>query len=241
MWISGRLPADAPDPRVGLAERVRALPFAVYGLVPQSTLEDLDSLGLTVVGGAAPTQVTVAVTYTLWRNPDDHDDPVNLAELDENTRAALDQKPPWPRPRWLVEAAERMRYPMISEAVRTTWTQDPGEYEALPQQLVQHVNHILMNHFRRELGIPDGPPSGPPRFDEPWRARLSGVNPRSRLEVDGAEVDAVEIDTDPFVFGIGAQLSPEIVVTVVIPRADLPLVRLGLATRIDRGASSAQA
>lgn len=236
MWISGRLGPDAPDPRVEMAERVRALPFAVYGLAPQSTLEDNDSLGY--MGGSG--QITIAVTYTLWRNPEDRDDPENLAELDEVTRASLDQMPSWRRPQWIVDAAERVRYPMLWETVRTAWTEQPSEYTTLSQQLVQHVNHILMNRFRAELGIPDGPPSGPPRFDEPWRARLSGVNPNARLEVDGTDVEAVEIDTDPFVYGIGAKISREIVVTVVIPRADLPLVRVAVATRADRGALSAR-
>ncbi|MDR2323636.1 MAG: hypothetical protein LBE60_18560 [Microbacterium sp.] len=235
MWISGVLPPDAPDPRIERAEMVRALPFAIYGLVSQPSLEDLDSIGLAFVGGfERSTQTAVSVTYTLWRNPDDHDDPANLAELDEITRESLDRDPPWPRPRWLIEQAELMRYPMLWEAVRTTWTADAQEYQSLPNQLVQHVNYILMNRFRAELGIPDGPPSGPPG-DEPWHTRLSAVNPRARLEVDGHQVDAVEIDTDPFVYGIGAQLSPEIVVTVVIPRADLPLIRLALATREQGG------
>jgi len=241
MWISGVLPPDAPDPRIERAEMVRALPFSIYGLVPQPSLEDLDNIGLAFVGGfERSTQSTVSVTYTLWRNPDDHDDPANLAEIDEITRDSLDQDPPWPRPQWLIEQAECMRYPMIWEAVRTTWTADAQEYQSLPNQLVQHVNHILMNRFRAELGIPDGPPSGPPGT-EPWHARLSAVNPKAHLEVDGHDVDAVEIDTDPFVYGIGAQLSPEIVVTVVIPRADLPMIRLALATRPEQGVPSAPA
>ncbi|GAB6858405.1 hypothetical protein [Microbacterium xylanilyticum] len=236
MWISGRLSPDAPDPRVEMAERVRALPFPVYGLAPQPTIEDLDSLGY--MGGAW--QITVAVNYTLWRNPEDLDDPVNLAELDEATRAELDRKPPWPRPRWIVEAAERMRYPMLWEAVRTTWAGEPSEYTTLPQQLVQHVNHILMNRFRTELGMPTGPPSGPPSTDEPWRVRPSAVNPHARIEVDGEFVDAAEIDTDPLVYAIGVQLSPEVVATVVIPRADLPFVRIALA-RCDSGSGTGDA
>jgi hypothetical protein len=232
MWISGHLSPNAPDPRAQMAERVRALPFPVYGLVPQPSLEDHDTLGLSTMGGAeGPTQITVAITYTLWRNPDDHDDPVNLAELDDATRAALEERPRWPRPRWITEHVQRMRYPMLWEAARTTWTGRPSEHTTLPEQLAQHVNHILMNQFRTELGLPTGPPSGPPRFDEPWRARTSAINQNARIEVDGETADAAEIDTDPFVYGIGAQLTPEIAVTVVIPRTDLPFVRVALATR----------
>jgi hypothetical protein len=39
-----------------------------------------------------------SVSYTLWRNPDDPDDPVNLGELDEQQRRALEAAPAWPRP-----------------------------------------------------------------------------------------------------------------------------------------------
>lgn len=231
MRFSGVLPPDAPEPGDERSERVRALPFPIYGLVPQRSLEEHDPPGLTEMGGThGPMQMSVAITYTLWRNPDDQDDPVNLAEYPEHSRAALYEEPPWPRPRWLVAHVKRMRYRTLSEAVRTTWTREPWEYATLPNQLVHHVNHILMNHFRAELGLPDGPPSGPPH-EEPWQARLSAVNPHARVEIDGSTLDAIEIDTDPFVYGIGAQLSPETVVTVVIPRVELPHVRIALARR----------
>lgn len=64
--------------------------------------------------------MTVSMSATLWRNPVNKSDPVNLADLDEATRRALDEVPPWPRPAWLVESVERMRYPMLWEAVQTT-------------------------------------------------------------------------------------------------------------------------
>jgi len=51
--------------------------------------------------------------------------------------------------------------------------------------------------------------------------------PPARL--DGADVDAVEIDTDPFVCAIGFTLR-EVVVTAVLPRDDLTVIDRSLVT-----------
>ncbi|MBD3942199.1 hypothetical protein IF188_10880 [Microbacterium sp. NEAU-LLC] len=239
MRIAGVLPPDAPNPMDGLRDRVHALPFPVMGLVAQPSIEDFGGFGLAEGGGPGGTSsITVSVTYMLWRNPDDRDDPVNLAELDDATRAALDMIPPWPRPAWLIESAQRLRYPHLIEVVRTTWDRDASEYTTLAHHLVDHVNHILMNCFREELGLPSGPP--PPGYDPfggDWRATPSAVNPTVTLVVDGAELTASEIDTDPFVYAIGARLAPDRIATVVIPRHDLPYVRLALATVVAPPAS----
>ena len=233
MRNAGVLPPDAPDPMDSLRARVHALPFRAMGLAPQPSLEDFDAFGLTEATDASgPWSITVSVNYTLWRNPDDRADPVNLADLDDATRAALDVEPPWPRPTWMIETVRRMRYPQLSEAVRTTWDRDPSERTTVSHHLVDHVNHILMNHFREELGLPTGPP--PPGYDPfagDWRAAASAVNPRATLVVDGDERAASEIDTDPFVYAIGVRLAADRVATSVIPREDLPYLRLALATR----------
>ena len=66
------------------------------------------------------------------------------------------------------------------------------------------------------------------------------MNPHTRIEVDGEFVDAAEIDTDPFVYAIGVQLSAEVAATVVISRTDLPFVRIALARR-DTGSGTGDA
>jgi len=58
---------------------------------------------------------------------------------------------------------------------------------------------------------------------------LSTPPPRSRS--NGDEVPAFEIDTDPFVYALGAQLRSDVVGTVVIAREHLPYVRPALHTR----------
>lgn len=226
MQFAGILPEDAPDPRLESAARARALPFGIVGLVSQASLTDTGSFGFTETRASSlATAISVNRTYTLWRNPDDHSDPVNLADLDEATRASLDAEPPWPRPEWLVEAAQQMKYRMLWEAVRTSWNLDSSEHTTLPRQLVDHVNHILRNRFREELGLPPGPAD---RHD--WMATASAVDHRATAKLDGVDVAAVEIDTDPFVYGIGFRLRPDLVVTAVLPRDEMAYVDLSFTT-----------
>lgn len=230
MEFAGVLPPDAPDPFAQAEARVRALPFPVWGLGAQPSLEDDRSPGLGTVGGSGgPGELEVAVGYTVWRNPQDRDDPVNLAELDEQTRAALDEVPPWPRPDWLVRGAEKMRYPRIWEAVRTTWRRDPTP-EDLGNQIIHHTNHILMNRFREELGIPAGPPG--PFETTGWQVTPAAVNTAASVVVDGTRIPSVEIDTDPFVYAIGVRMADDLVVTAVVPREFLPLIEVSLARRV---------
>lgn len=82
-----------------------------------------------------------------------------------------------------------------------------------------------MNQFREELGLAPGPTE-----DGPWKLRPSAVN-AAAVEIDGEAVPALEIDTDPFVYAIGARIRPHVVTTVVIARDLLPYTRLALHTR----------
>ncbi len=227
MQISGLLPEDAPDPRVELESRVGELPFRVLGLVPQPAVQDLGGIGIADAWDAEGREsISVSVTYTYWRNPADHADPVNLAELDDETRASLDTVPPWPRPAWLVEMAQQLRFPLLWEAVRTSWRRAGVDRDWLTQSLVDHVNYILQNRFRSELGIAFDRP-----FDRAWETSVSSVDPTAELEVDGVRVPAVQIDTDPFVYAVGALTGAGTAATVVIPRDHLAGVRLALQAR----------
>lgn len=228
MRIVGVLPEDAPDPRVEMKERLRGLSFPVMGLAPQMAIEDIDAVAIADARGmTGQSQFAVSISYLLWRNPADRSDPVNLAELDEEERAALELEPPWPRPAWLSEYVGMMRYPQLWEAVRTSWNRDSSEHTTLPRQLVAHANHILRNKFSRQLGFE----TGPVHDDGDWAIKESAVNPSATLEIDGVPVPAYEIDIDPFVYAIGAQTRADVVVTVVIAREHLPLLRVSLSTR----------
>ena len=150
MRIVGIVPEDAPDPRQELIARLRQMPVSILGLAPQPHVEDWGGFGAQASErNGAIEQMSALLTYTLWRNPDDPTDPANLAELNKDTRAALDTSPPWSRPRWLLEGGERMRYPTLWEAVRTTWT-SPDEArrrKSVEAELVWHANYVLMNRF----------------------------------------------------------------------------------------------
>ncbi|MBG0741162.1 hypothetical protein IV500_17475 [Paeniglutamicibacter antarcticus] len=227
MRAAGILPEDAPDPGAELVESLKLMPIPVMGLMPQPALEDWDAVGLSYSGGEVGySEMTASITYTLWRNPDDRSDPVNLADLDETTRRSIEEVPPWPRPPWLIEYVERLRYPQLWEAVRTTWHRNPSERSSVRNLLVDHVNHILMNQYREELW-PDG---------NPWDQHAPAVtgrmvNGQARTVVNGIDVPGAEVDTDPFVYGIGAQFPGGGVVTAVLPRAELKRIQVQFTTR----------
>lgn len=225
--MTGILPEDAPDPRVEQAERLKLMPIPVMGLVSQPSLEDTDTVGVGYGQDARGySEMTASVTYTIWRNPADRADPVNLADLDEQTRRAIEDVPPWPRPAWLVDQVERMRYPQLWEAVRTTWHRDPSERTSVRSVLVDHVNYILMNQYRQELRLGDTPWDQPaPAVTDPM------VNAQVSVLVNGVEVPGAEVDTDPFVYGIGAELPGGGVVTAVLPRAELRRIQVQFTTR----------
>ncbi|CAD5994991.1 hypothetical protein [Agreia sp. COWG] len=233
MHFAGILPEDAPDPRLAQDKQLRSMPVPVMGLVPQPSLED--TLPVSFSGGHDETgysSMAVSINYTLWRNPDDRTDPVNLAHVDEAVKRALDEVPPWPRPAWLVERVEQMRYPMLWEAVRTSWYRDASELSSPRRLLVEHANHILVNRFRAELGL------GDPSNDHRLRPRLTerAIDDRATARVNGADVPALEIDSDPFVYAIGTELGSGAILTAVIPRDELEHLRIEFVerTRLDR-------
>jgi len=224
MEIVGITPADAPDPRDEIRARVAGWSTPVYGLTPQPHLQFDGDLAIAVgSAGAGETERSVSLSYRYWRNPEHPDDPGNLLDLDAETRASLDSVSAWPRPRWMTDAVERMRYPVLIEAVRTSWTHDPGSRHDLPAQLRAHADHVLRNAFRRQLGLPAGPTD-----DQGWRVRPAAVDATATLRVDGNDLPAAQIDTDPFVYAVGATLADDLVVTVVVPRDRLGDLSLDL-------------
>lgn len=227
MRLTGVLPEDAPDPRVQQAEQLRLMPVPVMGLLPQPSLEDADTVSLAYSqDDRGYSEMTASVTYTVWRNPADRSDPINLADLDERKRKSIENVPPWPRPAWLVAQVERMRYPQLWDAVRTTWHRDSSERSSVRRLLVDHVNHILMNQYRPEPGL----------NGSPWDRAAPAVgdrmvNDRIRVLVNGVEIPGVEVDTDPFVYGIGAELPGAGVVTAALPRSELNHIQIQFTTR----------
>lgn len=229
MHIAGILPEDAPDPRLEQEARLKDMPIPVIELVPQPAVEVV-GFGITTTtaslgGGSNVTEMTVSMSATLWRNPSDKSAPENLAVLDEATRHAIEDVPPWPRPAWLVESVERMRYPLLWEAVRTSWHRDENERTTVDSLLVQHTNYILMNQFREQLGIDIHDWSSPALTSQ--RVVRTGID----VQFDGNALRGSEIDTDPFVYAVGAKLPGGGTLTAVIPREHLPHLRLAFTPR----------
>lgn len=218
---------DAPDPRGESESRVRALMFPVFQLRPQMSLTRIPGAGfMETTMSTGVSESSVSFSYTLWRHPEDHADPRNEVELDAETRRSIVEEPPWGRPAWLIEQAQVLRFPMLMEAVRTTWNALPdAETASLAHQLVAHTTHILRNTFRAELGLP----ADPGGEAGGWQPTLSAVRNCS-ARVDGGDRPAVQIDTDPFVYSFGFRVDEHVVCTTVIPRDSLPLIDLELTT-----------
>lgn len=232
MHFGGRVEPDRPDPMDELRQRASGLGIAAAGLVPQPHLEDWGISGWMSdernVGGSSVTEsATLSRMYTVWRNPDNRDDPINLADLTDEVRRSLDRPVVTDLPVWIVRQRDRMRFPTMWEAVRTHWfargeadsidTTDPGDL------LTSHVDHVLHNQYRSEHGL------GDPTAErwEPLVQRHAIV--KCDAVVDGQMLDGVTIDTDPFVLGLGARLGDGRVLTAVLPRNMLELIVLEFA------------
>ncbi|WP_311877171.1 hypothetical protein [Microbacterium forte] len=234
MDYAGVVPMDAPDPSADFEARLRGLSYPVFQLRPQPSLTRIPGASFMEMGASAAAgapmglaESSVSLTYTLWRNPDDHSDPRNEIELDPGIRRSIEEEPPWGRPAWLIERAQLLKYPMLWEAVRTSWQASPDpERHALSEQLVDHANHILRNRFREELGLPDLPSEGD---DGGWEAKTSAARD-AVVAVDGRNRPGVQIDTDPFVYAVGFRVDENVVCTVVVPRDSLPTIDLAITT-----------
>ena len=208
-----------------IVDQLRQMPVPILGLVPQTHLEDWGDFGIqTGTSNGVLYEMTANISYTLWRNPDDRADPGNLVELDERTKAEFGNESAWPRPQWILDGVARMRYPLLSEAVRTAWFSDRSRQD-VRRAIVEHVNHVIVNGYGGAyLGSPLARPDSHPLVDE--RSIETGV----MIMVNGVGVDGVQIDTDPDVFGIGADLGAGGLVTAAIPRDALPLMDISFAT-----------
>ena len=98
-----------------------------------------------------------------------------------------------------------------------------------PENVVPFTRAILMNQYRQEIW----PGSKPwDQHAPPITGRV--VNSQARIVINGVGVPGAEVDTDPFVYGVGAQLATGGVVTAVLPRAELKSIQLQFTTRVKR-------
>lgn len=220
MHFADREPMDIPPPpTVDTAAETFGAP--VIGFVAQPSLSELGvgTVGSSTNGGPSIPE-SVAISYTLWKNPMDHDDPANLADLGE--AHSLEQEPSKPLPEWMMEYRKLARYPSLWEGVMTTRIFD-AEWQTPESVLVAHTNHILMNTFREQRV--EGGFSG--NLDLP--VTESHVE-RVSVSLDGVNAPGLCIDSDPHVYSVGADLGDRIV-TAVVARDYLPYITLAFQTR----------
>jgi hypothetical protein len=203
------------------------MPMPIFGLVSQSHLEDWDAIGIgSGTCNGVRDSCEASISYTLWRNPDEIADPINLAELDQQQLRRLEAEPPWPRPPWLVGQVGRMRYPMLWECVRTRWCREPDEFDSAPAVLVAHVNDILLNRFQQAGSMGDDR-----RHELARPVDQRCVEPGVSVLVDGTTREGFRIDTDPQVYGLGVNLDLHVVLTAAIPRDALTYVEVAFTAR----------
>jgi hypothetical protein len=116
-------------------------------------------------------------------------------------------------------------YGRLWEVVQTSWHRDESEYTTLAYLLVQHANHILMNQFHEQLGL------GPHDWESPALTSERVIRHGVDVVIDGRTVTGAEIDTNPFVYAIGADLPSGGTFTAVIPREHLQYINLKFTRR----------
>lgn len=242
MQRGGRVGPDHPDPLETSRLRARELGIEAAGFAPQRHLDDWGVCGLSSheqgrPGEMAIVSATVSRMYTVWRNPDDRDDPANLLELSAEQRASLDLPIPDDLPDWILRQRTRVLYPALWEAVQTHWFAPGGEATAadrdLASCLVEHAENVLHNQFRDELGL------GDPTV-EPWRALVDVGSVESvAVTVDGEPVEGLRIGDDPHLLALGAPLADGRLLTAIVPRDLLEFVTLAFVSRVPEGASDA--
>ena len=213
-----------PPPTVDTAADTFGAP--VIGFLPQPSLSELGvaTVGSSTNGGQVSLE-SLSISYTLWRNPQDHDDPVNLAELTVLERESLEEEPVRPLPAWMLEYRRLAHYPSLWEAVMTTRVLDPAR-ESPESVLIAHTNYVLTNSFRDQRVV-GGVPG---ELDSSVAERHLE---RAGLSIDGIEVPGWRIDTDPHVYAVGADLGDRIL-TAVVARDHLAHVVIAFETRAGR-------
>jgi hypothetical protein len=229
MYIDrSRNPMDLPSPP-SADDIAAAFAVPLLTFVNQPALEEAGAGASSSTQNGLPMMECASISYTFWRNPQNREDPINLAELDEVTRESLETEPPWELPEWLLRARARMRYPTLWEAVRTTHFSDESAGQSAESALVEHLNYIVMNVFREERARGDFPGE---LFDEATEKHIQhGI----AISLDGRTVPGMQIDTDPHVLGVAADLGDRIL-TAVFSREYLPAVRLEFVTRANPAA-----
>ncbi|WP_434619075.1 hypothetical protein [Arthrobacter sp. A5] len=223
-----RRPSDAPEPPTP-DEIAAGFAVPLLTLAAQDSVEEASAGISSQTQDHQPVMEAATLSYTLWRNPSDRDDPANLVDLTEEMRAALDAEPPWPLPEWISRWRARMCYPLLWDAVRTTHISEVQGHDGYTRHtpelaLVEHINYIVRNTYR-DVRVHGGFPG---ELIDP--ASEDSIEHGYPVSVGGADVVGLRVDSDPHVLGLAADLDGRLL-TAVIGREYLPYLRLAFATR----------
>ncbi|BDI21800.1 hypothetical protein [Herbiconiux sp. L3-i23] len=219
MHFAGIIPEDMPPPATA-DEVSRRFGMDLFTFVDQPALEETSVSAAWTSSGAGGDHLDHAsLTYMLLRNPDDREDPVNRSTLPQEDRDIIEAPPEFPLPQWFLDARRIMLYRSLWEAVRTA----PRGSQSVKDALLDHIWYALVNRFREErvVGEMPGEVSGMPT--------VAGLVETSVL-VDGVELRGVHHDFDPHVYAIAVEVGDRLL-TVVVPREELPYLRLEFVTR----------
>jgi hypothetical protein len=189
-FIPGLTARDMPAPATPdeIATRFSA---PLFTFAPQPCLAEM-GFSTVAIGGEL---TEVSISYSVFRNPDDPDDPVNFTDAREESDSLVREARDAGQPDWFTDAVRSMRHPTLWEAVCTMrLPQVLGQ--SIAESLAGHMNHIIVNSME---GRVRATAEGIPELD-------SDVSPRharngATVIVDGIGFDAIHIDTDPDVVG----------------------------------------
>lgn len=175
-YVSG--PIQWPPAPPSFDELAEEFGGDVFAFVPQRHLEQ-------ATAGADRTNgeiTAIALSYTLFVNPDDLDDPVNVRHLPEGER--FSEATPG-SPGWIQDLVRRDRYPMLWDVLRTSTLTDALTWGSVAAALGSHLDRVAS-------GAAD-PQSGFTGLDDPEPLDPS-LAQECTLEVAGALVPGIRIE-----------------------------------------------
>jgi hypothetical protein len=115
----------------------------VFSFVPQRHLE-LAGVSVESTNDAIS---AIALSYSVYVNPDDLDDPINLRRLKDGETAQTELT--HGQPAWVHKLIVQSRYPLLWEAVRTSTAVDALSWGSAAGALAQHLDHVAVNAQER--------------------------------------------------------------------------------------------
>lgn len=194
-YVPGITVRDLPAPPT-VDQVVQRLAWPVFAFVAQPHLEE----GSYGTKGVNDQLMEASLTYSVYRHPDDLENPSNFAEDIASTQSAIAKAVSDKQPEWFMESLRRRRYPMLWEAVSTTRLGLDAD-RSLAERLAERVNHVLINTVESRRRSSEG---APPTLDHEVAAgdAQSGFT----LNIDGTDIEALLLDSDPDVIGWAAEV-----------------------------------